>query len=553
MKKLVTLLLAAGMVLGSFAGAQAVDWKVRGAWHVDFGVFDGLSFSKHTTAAATGARQANRKKQYGDGKGNDTFDAGQRVDLWLDAVASENLSGSLRLEIPGNGQASIWGSGNNGAATNRNGSIGQRGNVVGVRNAYLDWIVPQTALKIRMGIQNIATPGFAFGTSVFFQDVAGVVASYKFNDNASLTAFWARPYNDNFAGVTSVVNTRTAGRYQPASALDNTDVFGLIVPLSFDGFKVTPWTMFAAIGPNTFRDGNDFFLGNTGASRFNQVRGGMAPAYWQSNNRRATSLRGPSEYGTAWWGGLTLDITAADPFRFAFDAVYGSVNWPGAGYLQRQGWFLAALAEYKLDWGVPGIYAWWGSGDDSNPRNGSQRMPVLENNGNNAAFSTFGLRGNASNGGMNDYSILGDQFHAGSWGIGVKIRDMSFLEDLKHTARVNFFGGTNAPANAKYMLGKRVTGTALALRDFNGGTIAGSTAGNAASATPVYLTTLDTGIELNFDTNYKIYENLELVLELGYIHLWLDQGSSMWGAGRGQRGVSTTDAVKAFMSFRYTF
>ena len=70
---------------------------------------------------------------------------------------------------------------------------------------------------------------------------------------------------------------------------------------------------------------------------------------------------------------------------------------------------------------------------------------------------------------------------------------------------------------------------------------------------------MDTGIELNLDTSYKIYENLEMLVELGYIHLWLDQSRNMWGGSRPGhdnntlRGVSKTDAVKAFMSFRYSF
>ena len=37
-----------------------------------------------------------------------------------------------------------------------------------------------------------------------------------------------------------------------------------------------------------------------------------------------------------------------------------------------------------------------------------------------------------------------------------------------------------------------------------------------------YLTTQDYGLENNLDTAYNIYENLEVALELGYIHLWLD-------------------------------
>jgi hypothetical protein len=36
MKKLATLLLAAGLVLGAATGASAVDFKVKGKWNVSF-------------------------------------------------------------------------------------------------------------------------------------------------------------------------------------------------------------------------------------------------------------------------------------------------------------------------------------------------------------------------------------------------------------------------------------------------------------------------------------------------------------------------------------
>ncbi|MBD5647093.1 MAG: hypothetical protein HDQ89_05535, partial [Desulfovibrio sp.] len=47
-------------------------------------------------------------------------------------------------------------------------------------------------------------------------DGAGITASYKINDNASVTGFWMRPYNDNYI---------SASGYQDGF-LDNTDFGG---------------------------------------------------------------------------------------------------------------------------------------------------------------------------------------------------------------------------------------------------------------------------------------------------------------------------------------
>ncbi len=51
-----------------------------------------------------------------------------------------------------------------------------------------------------MGIQNITTPAYASGNSVLNDDVAGIVVSAPINEMVGITAFWARPYNDNYTG-----------------------------------------------------------------------------------------------------------------------------------------------------------------------------------------------------------------------------------------------------------------------------------------------------------------------------------------------------------------
>jgi hypothetical protein len=439
--------------------------------------------------------------------------------------------------------------------------MSQRSVNMAVRRAYIDFFVPSTDLQVRMGIQPMNDPSFTFGPKVIGEDVAGITASYKFNDNASVVAFWARPYNDNFNGQQIGSVTEKAG------FMDNIDVFGLVVPLRFDGFKVTPWGAIGAIGPNAFRNPTNVIYDNTllpantspVAGRRGVVLEGMYPRYYATHNRRGGGgLLGDRQYATAWWAGLTGEITAADPFRFAWDATYGSVTHQDAGYLNRQGWYINALAEYKLDWGVPGIYGWWGSGDNSNPKDGSESFPVMSVDNPDNMLSTFGFNGSPSVGGNYD-GIFGPSGFAGTWGIGARIRDMSFLDGLKHTSRVNFMGGTNSPTMAKYITGKKtITGgaaTGTGIRgDFYG---AYRDNGAIGGAKGIYLTTQDYALEVNFDTIYKIYDNLDMLVELGYIHLWLDQSKNVWGAGGtkypGVRGVSVTDAVKAAVYFRYSF
>ena len=84
-----------------------------------------------------------------------------------------------------------------------------------------------------MGIQRIFLPDYASEASqVFDADVAGISVSVPFNETVGLTAFWARPFNDNW--------TDDGTGYAPDNYLDNVDIFGLVLPLTFDGLRLTP-------------------------------------------------------------------------------------------------------------------------------------------------------------------------------------------------------------------------------------------------------------------------------------------------------------------------
>jgi hypothetical protein len=420
--------------------------------------------------------------------------------LQLDAVASEALSGTLYFEIGGTN----WGRENQGGAM---GADAQGANSpIKLKNAYLDWTPPNTDLKIRMGLQGMSLPSFTTESMVFQDDTAGVTFSYKFNENVALTAVWARPFNDN-----STVLWNGTDRQINANYMDNVDVGALVLPLTFDGVKVTPWVMLAGVGPNFAHGiGTDQITGAPGTSA-GYVNAGMLPVgVSRHKSGGAMDLKRLDSYATAVWGGLTGEVTAFDPFRFAWDVNYGSISWPDDGKLNRAGWIASLLFEYKLDWGIPGLYGWYGSGDDDNPANGSERMPVFSVNNSNMLFSNFAFNGNPWTYGADRESVLGNGI-SGTWGIGIRLKDMTFVEDLKHTLAVNLIGGTNSPDFARRYLGKGEAGYAKFAGNFIGP--------NAAQAgmDPLYLTTRDNAVEINFRNVYKVYDNLQIALEFDYL------------------------------------
>ena len=507
MKKLMTLALAAAMMLGAATGANAIDFKAKGQWIMSF------DYGMHGDFAKS---KANRNSGYKNSTtGNeDEFEARQRVRLQLDAVASEALSGTVFFEIGDQ----VWGNSETG------GALGADGKVVELKRAYIDWMVPQTDLKVRMGIQGIALPSFTTNASqIMDDDVAAISLNYQFNENVGLTAFWARPYNDN-AGYKS----SDAGSTKWDNYMDNMDMFAVLLPLTFDGVKVTPWVMYAAMGPGMF----DNFAKDPG-NAWGRASAGMQSGF------KGTDWN--DSYGNAFWAGVTGEVTYWDPFRIAWDVNYGSASYEDQK-MNREGWLASLLLEYKLDWGTPGLYGWYGSGDDSNPRNGSERMPVVSANGNNG-FSNFAFNGNPY---IAREGVLGTNM-TGTWGIGARLKDVSFLEDLKHTLRVNFMGGTNAPKMAKYI---RDYGNPYAKHGVS------DVARYATAYDPMYLTTDDTALEIGLTNTYKMYDNFTVMLDASYVALWLEDSRSVWGKnpGRGALGGDGVyDAWNVNLSFVYSF
>ena len=515
MKKLMTLALAAGMLLGAATGASAIDFKAKGQWLMGFAAGDG-SFVSHTNQKGESKKAVDQ---------DDAFSAMQRLRLQLDAVASEALSGTVYFEIGD----TTWGQNSSGGALGADST-----SVVELKNAYIDWMVPNTDLKFRMGIQAIAMPNVAGGSAVLDDDVAGIVASYQFNENVGLTAVWARPFNDNWDGDSSASNRWTPAGYQ--NYHDNVDLFALMVPLTFDGVKVTPWAMYGMIGANAW-DGID--AGTIGKGNYPQYTMRPYPyanGVWGDNIK---DINTGKAYGSAFWAGLPISVTAFDPLNIELDINYGYIESMGRysvmqqntgdwrrGDTKREGWLVKALVEYKLDWGTPGIFGWYSSGDDGNVKNGSERMPTLSGCGN---FMSF--MGDANYGWGDGRLYDKNLTYAGTWGVGLRLHDMSFVEDLKHSFRVAYWGGTNSPAMAKYV---------STSYGWDNGTVEGP-----------YLTTNDGLLEFNLVNSYQIYENLEANLELGYIVNMMDDDT--WKRSYRSDSYKKQDAWKAQLIFAYSF
>ncbi|MCL1940161.1 MAG: outer membrane homotrimeric porin [Desulfovibrionaceae bacterium] len=508
MKRISTLLLVMAFMLSSVAVAKAdgIDVKVKGLWQFAIGIQNNRVFKNSPNWS--NARNARRNlttvaERTNKRRDADNFEARHRVRTQINFIASEYLQGVLHFEIG----TLDWGrsvAGNTGSAAG--GALDADGINIKTKHAYLDWIIPNTQVSVRMGIQGMALPSTRLGNQIIAADVAGITVSSPITDWLSLTGFWARPFDRD--------------RYRGTNVRDEADFFGVVAPMKFTGFAINPYFVWGRVGVNS------------GFAEYALPRNGFSPNFLSNH-----SVKGASS--TVWYLGSNFNMTLLDPLVFGMDVAYGRMQqaeYGSGGQGKRvgsEGWYIAATLDYKFAWGTPGIFGWYGSGDDAKDfRDHGMlgRLPAVMLDGGGFKPTSFGSAGffGVSNGigdGGQSNAVIGTA--TGSWGIGIQAADVTFVKDLSHTLRFAYYRGTNdkdMPLNF---------GAPAWYND------------------ALYLTTKDSVFEINFDHKYKIYENLTAVLELGYLHLRSDKNT--WIGSAPNNLKKNDNAWKAELSFAYSF
>ncbi|WP_045216363.1 outer membrane homotrimeric porin [Desulfonatronovibrio magnus] len=274
------------------------------------------------------------------------------------------------------------------------------------------------------------------------------------------------------------------GRYSK----DEIDMLALIVPVSLDGVQLNPFGAVAFAGKNAF----------------NQVGGNADP----------TS-------STHYWVGLSASMDMFDPITVMADFNFGGNSHFGENAAEQnigkaKGWIANLAVAYNMDMFTPMIYGLYESGESrtsTDAGNTSRVMPTLS--GDLWGFSTFGFSGSQFRGngrarlGQANASAFGP---SGKWGVGFKLVDIAFIDKLTHEFQAGYYQGTNHKDN-------------LGL-----------------------FTTADKAWEVNFNSQYQMYENLAAILELGYMAVDMSARGTDW------RGDLADDAAwKAAAGFRYRF
>ena len=114
------------------------------------------------------------------------------------------------------------------------------------------------------------------------------------------------------------------------------DLFALSMPLTFDGISITPWVMPGMMGRNTGKFGaftnyglNDGSPATTLYPYLNKIGAG--------HGLNVTGVTNASkEYGTVFWAGLPVKVTALEPWNIEFDTNYGFVEQLGSFNVMRR-------------------------------------------------------------------------------------------------------------------------------------------------------------------------------------------------------------------------
>ncbi|WP_428561337.1 MAG: outer membrane homotrimeric porin [Solidesulfovibrio sp. DCME] len=425
------------------------------------------------------------------------FQIWERFRLRTDFRANEAVQFRLGVKVE-----DVWGHGTLTAA-NPTASLE-------VYEAYLQFKWPDSAVQVTAGLQPCG-----FTQSSFFN------GSPIFDAKATSLVVTAPLVPDRLTLVLAYTRTIASARtYEPnlQEVYRNQEGYALILPVTLEGFTAKPFF--------------DFSVGGKGA--YYITEGGWAEGLISAGLLAQSPAGWKDNFINVLWAGLPLELTALDPFRFYADVLWGHVGLNEYQKNQRRGWFVDAAAEYVgFGWFVPQAFGWWSTGEDSSMRNGSERLPVYFpghyddkestqawNAGNSFLFDGGQELGKGSNMTVSP---------AGNWGFGVSINKVKFLDSLEQRLTAVYVRGNNAPR---------------AIRDANA--ILGS---NPLFVMGRDLTVNEWIVGLNFDSKYKLYENLALVVETGWAHPGAFQ-TSVWGSRLAHKAE---DAWKAALGFTYTF
>lgn len=424
----------------------------------------------------------------------DAFAIWQRLRLRSDYAASDALAFSLWLQADN----TPWG---NGFLT-----VDAPAVAVQVFQAFLKFSVPGTRAEVTAGKFTTTLPqsGAFSGSAVLDTEYPSLAVRLPLSDSASLVASYGRLFS--YANALEDVSAHPRGLMDLAAATLET---------TFGDVEFTPW---AAAGLLSRAGASTPYAGADGPPDLGYIRRQLLSTGYFTGN--PGFRRDAVPY---FWAGFAFKAKAGDVNLYA-DLAAASGGLGDSPRNTRRGVFADAAVEYAgFSRVTPRLCLWWGSGEDADTGNGSERLPTIVRTWNPGVSYLF------STGQAFDNTTSIDADPTGSWGAAAVLDGVSLVEGLSSRLTFAFMGGTSDPAPFRR---------------------------SVAVSGPGYMAVMGKNLVLgeyllgaSFDHEYAVAGGLKLVAETG----WARAGgldASVWG----RRFVNAArDSWKVAAGFRLVF
>lgn len=412
---------------------------------------------------------------------NNNFRASQYSRFQFDINPHQVVSGTALFQID-----TYWGVDGEGSEF-AGGQIGTDGVNIQTTYMFLKVEPENMPLQARAGLTSVHLPNQVGGSIILDDNLAAIALQYKFTDNMNGSFTWGRPYD----------------RANQSLSNETMDIFAATFTYTPDDHILTPYVAFSDFGQN--------------------VAGKPLGSAWVDGGNIGL-WNGFSDFsGNPWafWAGFSGRYRSPYNIIAKTDLMWGTLHG-GRDAASRQGAVLLGELDWVLDNVTIGILGWWATGDDDNAyRNGAGRMPFVTNQW---GLTDFGYYKYA----ITTESSLLLQDATGRWTLGLVIDDLTLTYDLTTSCKFLYMRGTNSTDAVK-----------------NGRFSPELLQGGYRNNWGTYLTNKDWLIEIDSETTLNLYENLSLILRLGYIHIEVDP--RVWGSS------DTRDAYRAVLLWDYQF
>ncbi|MCL1890088.1 MAG: outer membrane homotrimeric porin [Desulfovibrionaceae bacterium] len=450
MKKLLILLAAMTLVFGAVSQAgAAVKFGATGNWQHQFTYQQNLpNFNSDVV--------------------QDNLFMYNRANVTFTVEANENIKANTQIRIG----AFDWGRQNtslvDGSASGD--TLGNRG-ALQVRQAFISIKFPGVPLTLDTGVMPIAFPAAALGNNPVLNDrLPAVALGFPVGDVGKAALVYVRPFRNTVnLGATKTAATEKFADHNSADAL------ALLADLNFGNFSLAPYIAYVRAGYAT----------------------GL-PAYYAGN-------AADDKDSTSIVLGAAFKISPIDNLNIGFDLIYGSATGgkDNAASCDTTG-FLAGLSiDYKLDFGTPGFFVWYGSGSKEDKVNDDNKYGVLPLIGPDGGISKMRFATHYT-----PRILDGNNFDmaarngVGTLGIGVQLANVKSMDRLSHTFRLGYIKGTCDNG----------TGGEFNRANANRGMGWGAAVGQATG-----MDKDNSLIEFDIENTLKIVDNLEFRFDLGVL------------------------------------